>query len=109
MYDELIKRLRDWPRVCVQYDGSVDQLHDEAADAIEKLSKPKWIPVTKRLPEEGQAVCVSDGKNTWDYGTFRGLFMGDATRWYWKKRTLKTVKWWMPKSDALPEPPQDET
>ena len=37
MYDELIKRLRDWPRVCVHYDGSVDQLHDEAADAIEEL------------------------------------------------------------------------
>lgn len=37
MYDELIKRLRDWPKICAQYDGSVDQLHDEAADAIEEL------------------------------------------------------------------------
>ena len=37
--DELIKRLRDWPRICAQYDGSVDQLHDEAADAIEELLK----------------------------------------------------------------------
>ena len=39
MYYELVKRLRDWPRVCEQYDGSVDQLHDEAADAIEELQK----------------------------------------------------------------------
>jgi hypothetical protein len=71
----------------------------------------EWIPVTERLPEEGQVVCVSDGKNTWDYGTFRGVFIanGDTTIWYWKKRTLKTVKWWMPKSDALPEPPKEET
>ena len=38
MYDYLVKRLRDWPRVHVQYDGSVDQLHDEAANAIEELS-----------------------------------------------------------------------
>ena len=37
MYDELVKRLREWPRVCVQYDGSIDQLHDDAADAIEEL------------------------------------------------------------------------
>ena len=39
MYGELLERLRDWPRICAQYDGSVDQLHDEAADAIEELLK----------------------------------------------------------------------
>ena len=68
----------------------------------------EWIPVTERLPEEGQVVCVSDGKSTWDYGTFRGVFKENG-QWHWKKRTLKTVKWWMPKSDALPEPPTEET
>ena len=44
MYYELVKRLRDWPRVCEQYDGSVDQLHDEAADAIKKvLELPEYL------------------------------------------------------------------
>ena len=39
MYGEVLERLRDWPRICAQYDGSVDQLHDEAADAIEELTR----------------------------------------------------------------------
>ena len=39
MYEELIKALREWPRCHVEYEGSVDQLHDKAADAIEELSK----------------------------------------------------------------------
>ena len=84
------------------------QMMAEAYEA--EVTKPSWIPVTERLPEEGQVVCVSDGKNTWDYGTFRGLFIenGNTTMWYWKKRTIKEVKWWMLKSDALPEPPKEE-
>ena len=50
MHEDLIKRLReapsDWPDA---------ELHYEAADAIEVLSKKEnttqWIPVTERLPE----------------------------------------------------------
>ena len=43
-YTELVQRLREWPRVCQQYEDSVDQLHDQAADAIEALQRPhgKW-------------------------------------------------------------------
>ena len=68
----------------------------------------EWISATKRLPKKGQIVCVSDGKNTWDYGQFRGTLQDVVTIWHWKGRTIKTVKWWMPKSDALPEPPKEE-
>ena len=72
MYDELIKDLREWPRICIEYTGSLDELHDKAADAIEELQadktalngtvtnlleqikdlgEPRWIPVTERLPD----------------------------------------------------------
>lgn len=114
MYDELILKLREdaeFLKISSKYNNTKNEFAErisQAADAIEKLSKPKWIPVTERLPEEGQVVCVSDGKSTWDYGTFRGVFKATG-QWHWKKRTIKTVKWWMPKSDALPEPPKEET
>lgn len=65
MYDELVKRLRDF---AVELRKAEDALlAREAADAIEKLSKqldsmneanialygtlPKWIPVTECLPD----------------------------------------------------------
>lgn len=62
MYDELVKRLRDWPRICAQYDGSVDQLHDEAADAIEELNSQ--LDDFKRLClplKDGRLYKYSDG------------------------------------------------
>ena len=57
MYNELLERLRDWPRVCAQYDGSVDQLHDEAADAIEELASKlcDWC-----------GVCPKERRSPWD-------------------------------------------
>lgn len=63
MYDELIKRLRElhpeefgneW-----DFAFACQQIMHEAADAIEELSKPKWIPVTERLPEAYQSVIVA--------------------------------------------------
>ena len=68
MYSELIKRLRETPSIPVDA-----KLHNEAADAIERLDaiaqtyaetvheiedKRKWIPVTERLPDAGKKVLV---------------------------------------------------
>lgn len=73
MYDELVKRLRNLSGT----DNIVE--FDEAADAIEQLSKlaldehnraavaaweHRWIPVSERLPELRQNVLVSDGKGS---------------------------------------------
>lgn len=49
MHDDLVKRLRN----CVSDTVCMNGLITEAADAIEELSKPKWIPVTERLTEIG--------------------------------------------------------
>ena len=53
MYDELVKRLRN-RRMCIQQSGSLDDfpLLKEAADAIEELSKPHWIPIESRPMDE---------------------------------------------------------
>ena len=73
MYDELIKRLRE----CTAEQNGEKTLWYQAADAIEELtainerqlleiavlSKPRWIPVTERLPEKDQTVlayCAED-------------------------------------------------
>lgn len=69
MYDELIKRLRTCAELhgecalCLYQGNGCDAMPEtplvQAADAIEKLSKPRWIPVTERLPEAYQRVIVA--------------------------------------------------
>ena len=69
-----------------------------------------WHRVEDGLPVKGEIVIVSDGKRTWDVGQYRCLAFsdGDRTKWWWKGHTIKTVKWWMRKKDALPEPPKED-
>lgn len=111
MYDKMIKRLRE----CTAEMNGEKTLWHQAADAIEDLitaltasneviakSKPKWIPVTERLPncngcylvwrphffggEIGMpSICYFDGTNTWhdSYGVdfTRILHSEDVTHW----------------------------
>ena len=88
----------DYPR-CVD---CLEKLHKQAADAIEELSKPRWIPVTERLPEEYVDVLCYCSRNG-QYGC------GE-----WSKEDNGTIYWtglygmipthWMP----LPEPPKEK-
>ena len=82
MFEELIKELREWPRVAASYEGSIDHLLDRAAGAIEELIMiaesymrsmdawadtaakaieqiPNWVSVSERLPEEEVPVQVT--------------------------------------------------
>ena len=67
----------------------------------------EWISVYDKLPEKGQRVIVHDGdeKRTWDVGQYQG-YMRKVDYWYWKKKTTRTVKWWMLKDGALPDVPR---
>ena len=107
-YEDLVKSLR----YCAEYDcttvcpragtgnGCITRLKKEAADVIEELSKSRWIPVTKALPEDGQWVLV------WGHGQhiptmmFResGAWIDDQFEFH------TTVTHWMP----LPEPPKED-
>ena len=79
-------------------------------DEVEKVQifNP-WHRVEEELPVKGEIVIVSDGKRTWDVGQYHCLVSSDdRTKWWWKGHTIKTVKWWMRKKDALPDPSKED-
>ena len=106
MYDELIGQMRNF---AVELRKAEDALLvRDAADVIEELSKPKWIPVTDRLPEDGSDVLAylkyADNSRiaaaNYYKGTWQDCIMG---RLYLTEEGFVTH--WMP----LPEPPEEET
>lgn len=59
MYEELVKRLMYCRNnAAIITDEELVEIAEEAADAIEEPSKPRWISVTERLPEEEESVFV---------------------------------------------------
>ena len=132
MYDELIKALRETgfsdgcPCEAEPMCASADCLIAQAADAIEQLSnagsaygrgwtlgydagreesKPRWIPVSERLPEDLTRVIVfcEDGVS---YGLCEHLIADDTevVEWHDFLHYPITPTHWMP----LPAPPKAE-
>lgn len=77
--------------------------------AVEALERQEWISVNDELPSIGEKVVISDGVHAWDVGQYQGLSYDAPDKWDWRKNAVRTVKWWMPKDKALPEPPREET
>ena len=125
MYDELIKSLRYNAAFAYLGEGEdgkmLMQLMRDAADAIEELSRqheaqrnnlvallnerPRWIPVTERLPETPGEYMVAYHPCYWDrvhdeikvgLDSFRG-------KTSWAKKKYQRVTHWMP----LPESPKE--
>ena len=118
MYDELVERLHK--RIALTTAGSPlqDDLK-EAADAIEELSKPRWIkfalrPLTEEeqrehpdwcyildchTPDDGQVILVSDGRYVWT-----DTFYQDGDQCYLDGDAELERCWWQP----LPQPPKEE-
>ena len=141
MYDELVKRLRNFStqaapcKTCdMTEDGSCsDTLMKQAADAIEELSrakeelakqvaywqaqltksmcgetlaeleKPRWIPVTERLPEDRRDVLVYAGV-MFPYITV-GYYDGLWKFSFNDEEIAGSADYWMPR----PAPPKEET
>lgn len=108
MYDELVQRLRDISNsdsnIKSNYIG-LEML--QAADAIEELSKPKWIPVTERLPKGADAsgtICenvnllLDDGLVTcgWMNGITDKVYYLNVRDDYIQKAPISRVTHWMP-------------
>ena len=141
MYDELIEQLRiraSWLEFAIiktpsKTEGNRDAiLFRKAAYAINDLitaltasneviakSKPKWIPVTERLPkggdESGQLcdniillLSVKYNKNYvtagWINGVTKKVYYLDEKDDYIHKTDMSVVKAWMP----LPQPPESD-
>lgn len=78
--------------------------------AKEYMSKPRWIPVTERLPEDGKfvLVCNDDGK------MMIAKHETETYEWYykytnydfdiWDNEEQGPVRYWIP----LPEQPKEE-
>ena len=101
MYEELVRSLRT--------DHDKYFARDmEAADAIEELSKPKWIKVTEKLPDLYEDVQILFPNNQ-AAGFYDGCgwctYTGDT--WYSMvgEEEVKPTHW----AKKLPEPPKEET
>jgi hypothetical protein len=131
MYDEQVKQLREVEEMLkvAQFKEAANMI-EQAADAIEQLSnagsaygrgwtlgydagrdenRPRWIPVTERLPEHsyGESNSVLTVSSL---GTMRVLYFDGGNWCYPTGEALTTagkfpVTHWMP----LPEPPKEET
>lgn len=119
MYDELVKRLRcqhfgNCPNCPMWYTEEVEPnlwrercAAIDAADAIEQSSKPRWIPVTERLPEKnGPYLCCWKASADEKKHIARIMVWRADTGWMnvWDEPMSNYVTHWMP----LPQPPEEE-
>jgi len=107
MYEGLVKRLREESEIerwlQPHSANETPKLLDDAADAIEELSKPRWIPVTEKLPGKDVPVLV------YLFGDSPYIaWINHEGEWETEEFTIDRdylPKAWMP----LPEPPKEET
>ena len=121
MYEELIKLLKYAAQTEATNHPTWNELMQKAADAIEELtvinerqlleiavlSKPRWIPVSERLPEYCRNVIVTDGEYVsmgW-LDNYRDRNGTVYITWYAPNSSANEnhISHWMP----LPEPPTD--
>ena len=106
--DELIKRIHRQAVYLPEKFSKNAELLDvlmKAADAIEKLTKPRWIPVTERLPDAGDRVLCYCRANIYEVMKMRtdGAWVHND-KVYDSAYMSGFVTHWMP----LPEPPKEE-
>lgn len=117
-YTELVKDLR------LYMNDGTDDLRREAADAIEQLSKrldnsipkgdaeiiisevskPKWMPVTERLPEHDKNVLICYEWTGRSGTVYREVGIASIEELERDPAKMFRPLYWMP----LPEPPKED-
>jgi len=122
MYEELVKRLRycaisdNQCSECKYHGGSpdgskmcLDVLMEDTADAIEELSKPRWIPVTEEPPlkvgDDGYNGYLVYANGYYEVADYTIDKFDNAPYFHVNGEYEPTVTHFMP----LPEPPKEET
>ena len=72
---------------------------------LDEVAKPRWIPVTERLPfaesgDTSETVMVTDGRSI----ALAEWFNFEESGTYWSYTGIGDITHWMP----LPEPPKEE-
>lgn len=106
--EELTRENKEISFRAAQLEAMNDALIGEtgAADALMVASKPRWIPVTERLPdaESGDVsaqVLVTDG----ECEALAELFNFETCGPYWSYTGIGEITHWRP----LPKPPKEDT
>lgn len=111
-YDKAEEETHDYrcdERMTRQAANAIEELQEDNAalngtvsnliGQIEELSKPKWIPVTERLPSENDRY-LTVSIEPWFGTTVVDIVRFGGGKWM----TEATVTYWMP----LPPPPKEE-
>ena len=116
MYEELVKRLRKRAiNLKEKFSRNAELLSElmEAADAIEELSKPRWIPVTEtKKPKAYEPVMVVyiGFNDALPHRDCTAYWSEDEDLWRWAETNDKVkvpITHYMP-LPSLPEPPKEE-
>ena len=80
----------------------------EKAYELGKADKPKWIPVSERLPEEGDVVLICSKIGAIDFGKRKSdkwVWLAEALWDYWQE--TEDLIAWMPLPEAYKESDTD--
>ena len=93
---------KEWERQRYEFDATEAKL---VARIAELEAAQRWIPVSERLPEDGETVFViiHDGFERFENGNevARLTYLGNGNWWSWGRERY-VVTHWMP----LPNPPE---
>ena len=109
---------KEWERQRYEFDATeaklvarIAELEAALTNALELVGMtpppafPEWIPVTAKLPEDGETVFViiHDGFERFENGNevARLTYLGNGNWWSWESERY-VVTHWMP----LPKPPE---